>query len=196
MCRYALMRQTQLYHSHWRRKVSKWWGQINFEPIFRYLQDCDRLRRKAQSLSGYQMSGYQISSELWQALKIDSKFTWPHHFVTFLRQWPFPRLKVHFHSYFAKTCNFPMTFDVTVVWWPFPRNRKKVHSLNILLNFRAQPIIRAHTNNQISFAARNLIIFVCSDDGLCPKVKQYIQTVYFFTISRKRSSDYCDIKLL
>ena len=34
---------------------------------------------------------------------------------------------------------------------------------------------------------------MCSDDGLCPKVKQYIKTVYFFTISRKRSSDYCDI---
>ena len=28
-------------HQHWRRKVQKWWGQLNFEPVFRYLQNCD-----------------------------------------------------------------------------------------------------------------------------------------------------------
>ena len=27
--------------AHWRKKVPKWWVQLNFEPIFRYLQNCD-----------------------------------------------------------------------------------------------------------------------------------------------------------
>ena len=34
-------RQTEPTYIHWRRKVPKWWGQLNFEPIFRYLQNCD-----------------------------------------------------------------------------------------------------------------------------------------------------------
>ena len=37
----TLVRPTGFFH--WRRKVPKWWGQLNFEPIFRYIQDCDRI---------------------------------------------------------------------------------------------------------------------------------------------------------
>ena len=37
-------------------------------------------------LKVYLVSGYQISPEVWEALKMYSKYIWPHHFVTFLRQ--------------------------------------------------------------------------------------------------------------
>ena len=46
---------------------------------------------------------------------------------------------------------------------------------------------------------RPQIIFVWSDDGLCPKLNRYKKIhldCVLFTISRKRPTNYCDIKLL
>ena len=46
---------------------------------------------------------------------------------------------------------------------------------------------------------RPQIIFMWSDDGLCPKLNQYKKKhldCVLFTISRKRPTNYCDIKLL
>ena len=71
---------------HWRRNVTKWWGQLNFESIFRAYHSSEDNWYQDIWYPDKLWAYLQILSQFWRYLKIGSKFSWPHHFGTFLRQ--------------------------------------------------------------------------------------------------------------
>ena len=73
--------------THWRRNVTKWWGQLNFESIFRAYHSSEDNWYQDIWYPDKLWACLQILSQFWRYLKIGSKFSWPHHFGTFLRQW-------------------------------------------------------------------------------------------------------------
>ena len=72
--------------AHWRMNVTKWWGQLNFESIFRAYHSSEDNWYQDIWYPDKLWAYLQILSQFWGYLRIGSKFSWPHHFGTFLRQ--------------------------------------------------------------------------------------------------------------
>ena len=75
-----------LLAGHWRRNVTKWWGQLNFESTFRAYHRSEDIWYENIWYPDKLWAYLPSLSQFWRYLKIGSKFSWPHHFVTFLRQ--------------------------------------------------------------------------------------------------------------
>ena len=80
-------RTNQCEDGHWRRNVTKWWGQVNFESISRACHSSEDILYPDIWYPDKLWAYPQSLPQFWRYLKIGSKFIWPNHFETFLRLW-------------------------------------------------------------------------------------------------------------